>query len=156
MLALLYVPETLPAAQGRNVCACFCALCGGGSGGGSGKRGEGAYGKLATEDTDGEEGAESGSATRDNDAAAQKAAEKKPGPCALMSRRVPAVAILAYVLQVRMPAMLSILMSVSPRQALDRHSSYLPIHAQVCCGRSRASFDVKRAFVRAAVVYGAD
>ena len=108
MLALLYVPETLPAAQGRNVCACFCALCGGG-GGGSGKRGEGAYGKLATEDTDGEEGAESGSATRDNDAAAQKAAEKKPGPCALMSRRVPAVAILAYVLQVRMPAMLSIL-----------------------------------------------
>jgi hypothetical protein len=109
VLALLYVPETLPAAQGRNVCACFCALCGGGSGGGSGKRGEGAYGKLATEDTDGEEGAESGSATRDNDAAAQKAAEKKPGPCALMSRRVPAVAILAYVLQVRMPAMLSIL-----------------------------------------------
>lgn len=109
MLALLYVPETLPAAQGRNVCACFCALCGGGSGGGSGKRGEGAYGKLATEDTDGEEGAESGSATRGNDAAAQNAAEKKPGPCALMSRRVPAVAILAYVLQVRMPAMLSIL-----------------------------------------------
>ena len=111
MLALLYVPETLPAAQGRNVCACFCALCGGGGGGGggSGKRGEGAYGKLATEDTDGEEGAESGSAARGNDAAAQNAAEKKPGPCALMSRRVPAVAILAYVLQVRMPAMLSIL-----------------------------------------------
>jgi hypothetical protein len=110
VLALLYVPETLPAAQGRNVCACFCALCGGGGGGGgSGKRGEGAYGKLATEDTDGEEGAESGSATRGNDAAAQKSAEKKPGPCALMSRRVPAVAILAYVLQVRKPAMLSIL-----------------------------------------------
>eukprot|EP01043_Picozoa_sp_COSAG02_P097561 COSAG02_NODE_33778_length_494_cov_1.827848_1_plen_158_part_10 len=78
VLALLYVPETLAAAQGRGVCSCCGALlcCAGG-------KVQRKYGQLPADDVDEK----------------VKLDETKPGPCSLMSRRVSAVAIMAYVLQ---------------------------------------------------------
>jgi MFS family permease len=77
VLAVLYVPETLAAAQGHGVPSC-CV---------KNKR-ERAYGQLPTEDVE----------EKTTLRPAKKLDETKPGPCSLMGRRAPAVAIIAYVL----------------------------------------------------------